>query len=411
MTIELYATPPSWISEEEFSTILQNSGRFIDFISNEIAIHNRVLNVTCIIYESASTRCHATKIAEAAYEICIPIGFLEKAALLHLIAARHSSYIVNMVQSPLDRSVFPAYVPTILQPLFDRISRTTKDRVNEIKEAFTDEVSPNFPLLVDTISSSLNFLIAHEFSHISLSHFEFQSEYLGDRNIFTGNSIGFTEYEIKQGLEVAADLEGAKFCTSNFWRNDKFLGEVTVDEFLSIIQPFLLGVTIGICLFDSQKRHLDDEVLSYYPHPLIRIHLIWGIFESSAPDNDIKKLIQEEFAQSVMWVSSGLAKSFIYGVSKDNFLNDNMRVAAMTIPLSSLTTDTNPFFASVMEEKIGVTYQRYKRAKLQVDHMKNPLSRGMLDLAREVDKQWQEYQDFALAAISKELELRQAVDQ
>jgi hypothetical protein len=38
--------------------------------------------------------------------------------------------------------------------------------------------------------------------------------------------------------------------------------------------------------------------------------------------------------------------------------------------------------------------------------MKNPLTRGVLDRTREIDKQWEEYQDFVLAAILKEMELR-----
>jgi hypothetical protein len=327
----------------------------ISFIDLEQVCNKLPKKISSInYYRDTQNLCRAVRVGESEFEIWVPTLFLERAWLIAYLAQQYSDYTVKVVQSPLDRIQIKPFVPPQFRMLFGDRHLCSQEEVNAFVAFFAqpskkcDARWGRWPSIEEICVVANQFVLAHELGHVALNHFQFQSEVL-DRKPFIGGTLGFSEYEFRQGMEVRADIWATDLMANGLLELIS-RSDYCIETGKQALFALALGITVSICLFDHQKRHLDDEDLSYYPHPLVRLELVAeDIAHKLNASLGASDAVRSAFWRAIVLVNSGLFQAQMQANATGNWLDEDEQFFS-SYPLSSLTTDSNIFFNSMLEE-------------------------------------------------------------
>lgn len=318
--------------------------------------------------------------AQYVYRIYFPVGVIQRFSLLSMIF-RFSTKIprVDNVISIMDRRDIDFYIPERLKLIFDPAATFCNKTATDLCKEYCDlEIDFTWE---HSIGDAIFFLLHHELGHITSSHLEFLT--FCQKNAsdeITNSTLGFSEFDLRQGFEVSADQHAAIYFTSALLSKVKAFHKVGLSA-NSALTEIAITLALIVSLFDIRSRSLDVASPEYHPHPLLRFLIInLGMCENlSARGYDE---LAEQYWSCARKCGEGVS-SKIGGLHWSELGLDQISENAFGAPaICPLRLDRNPIGESVLMDWLTRTAERGRRIDMRINLHKEFSYSGLAGLER-----------------------------
>ena len=345
---------------------------------------NSPVEIKPIHYASNGVSVRINQIADNQFKIFVPSGLFDRLhTLVYLLFSKNTIKNVKLVRSVTDINDYVPLIPERLRSIFGDFEidfpTYSSDLVGKYCLALPNPISVKFAL-----DSAINFVAAHEISHITKGHFEIRDELLkegGIRYIHAhGASLGFTELELLMGFECNADNASAISLSKIFAEAAATLKERKLDFEAAFLEGFL-GIGLLFSILDWRFRSLDKRGEGYYPHPLVR----WSLVTQT-----IEMCIDEQWKEYVKFYSDEVGKRishFLHGLYLSEIFNsdEGLKDTDLLSPIGQLNMPESEFNLSVLSEFVYSANEKSRRIdilKKGIDSRKT-IRAAMLKMAEE----------------------------
>lgn len=228
--------------------------------------------------KSTSLACAIRPTKNHGATIVVPLGAITRIHILARLLLQYwnKSKYINIINSPLDDIPEEKwFIPEKLRPLFGEYSPSDTQAFWRDLEQLNSEIE--LPSGFDTDVAELLHLgvvhlVAHEFAHFWLKHFELLQ---ADLSVEELRKFGMSQIELEKGVELHADALAGKLsmlilCSQvkNAFGGDD--GNAFARGFLRLSYV----ITLLFSLYDPRRKYLRAYDQDRYIHPLVRRHLV-----------------------------------------------------------------------------------------------------------------------------------------
>lgn len=348
-------------------------------------------------FESHGIQVSVRRLAPNNYKIYFPLGLLDRFILLSSLF-RFSTKIdpVDHVQSYTDRRQIEFHIPTRLKLVFDPNEAFCQETAQSLAMEYCNH--PADFTLIQSVFDFVNFLLHHELGHVSLGHLEYFEYCRSNDSEMTSDTLGYSEFDFRQGYEVAADQFAAMYFAPSVIAKTQLFKKHGLPPSAALSES-IITIALLVSLFDIRSRSLDIASAEFHPHPILRYSIInFAIAEALEADGQ-KDLSDEYWRLTRKWADSVSAR--IHGIYLSEMLREQRSVDLPegTVPICPLRFDKNPINESIFWDYLTRTAERGRRMDMRINLHKEFNFFGLAGLREEFNKdlltRWKHVKDRA----------------